>query len=76
LGHDAFNLQSQFTLSSTEREGIKPVTEATTLQVGTFSTTIARLLQKAHEHEGGEDGGEDGAARRILRDAHFVGSSG
>ncbi|MGA7384315.1 MAG: beta-propeller fold lactonase family protein [Methylocella sp.] len=36
---DAFNLYSSFTLRSTA-PGIDPVTEAVTLQIGTFATTI------------------------------------
>ncbi len=36
---DSFNLHSQFTLSSTA-PAINPVTQAVTLQVGTFSTTF------------------------------------
>jgi probable HAF family extracellular repeat protein len=37
---DTFNLHSSFTLSSTASNGINPVTEPVTLQVGTFTTTI------------------------------------
>ena len=38
--HDAFALESSFTLSSTASNGINPLTEAVKLQVGTFTTTI------------------------------------
>jgi hypothetical protein len=38
--HDAFALESSFTLSSTASNGINPLTEAVKLQVGTFMTTI------------------------------------
>ncbi len=38
--HDAFGFGSSFTLSSTDSNGIDPLTEAVTLQVGTFTATI------------------------------------
>jgi hypothetical protein len=37
---DAFTFHSNFTLSSTDSDGIKPATEAVTVQVSTFTTTI------------------------------------
>ncbi len=37
---DTFDWHSQFTLSSTASNGINPVTEPVTLQIGTFGTTI------------------------------------
>jgi hypothetical protein len=36
----SFELQSSFTLSSTNSNGINPLTDPVTLQVGTFTTTI------------------------------------
>jgi YVTN family beta-propeller protein len=54
---DAFALESSFTLSSGSN-GIHPVTEPVTLQIGTFSTTIPPGSFKKHEHEGDEDEGE------------------
>jgi DNA-binding beta-propeller fold protein YncE len=44
IGHarkkDAFNLQSSFTLSSAASNGINPVTDPVTLQVGTLTVKI------------------------------------
>ncbi len=40
VNHDAFALGFSFTLSSTDSNGIDPLTEAVTLQVGTFTATI------------------------------------
>jgi hypothetical protein len=56
---DRFELQSHFTLSSTASNGIHPVTEPVTLQIGTFSITIPPGSFK--KHEDGEDDGEDGS---------------
>ena len=38
--HDAFGFGSSFTLSGNDSNGINPLAEAVTLQVGTFTTTI------------------------------------
>jgi YVTN family beta-propeller protein len=51
---DSFELESHFTLSSTASNGIHPLTEAVTLQIGTFSITIPPGSFRRHE-----DGGED-----------------
>ena len=37
---DTFNVHSSFTLSSTASNGINPVAEPVTLQVGTYTTVI------------------------------------
>jgi hypothetical protein len=36
----SFELQSSFTLSSTNSNGINPLTDPVTLQIGTFTTTV------------------------------------
>ncbi len=48
---DRFELKSSFTLSSTASNGINPVTEGVTLQVGTFTATIPLGSFKKHEDE-------------------------
>jgi hypothetical protein len=54
-------LLQSFTLSSTASNGIHPLTEPVTLQIGTFTTTIPPGYFKKHEHEDDEDKGEDGS---------------
>ncbi len=56
---DRFKLKSSFTLSSTASNGIHPVTEPVTLQIGTFSIAIPPGSFKRRD----EDEDEDDAAR-------------
>jgi len=55
---DRFELESHFTLSSTASNGINPVAEPVTLQIGTFSITIPPGSFKRHR-DGDEDEDED-----------------
>jgi YVTN family beta-propeller protein len=55
---DAFELESSFTLSSTASNGIHPVAEPVTFQVGTFTTTIPPGSFNKHRDED-EDEDED-----------------
>jgi hypothetical protein len=52
---DSFELKSSFTLSSTASNGIHPLTEPVTLQIGTFSITIPPGSFKKHEGEGEDE---------------------